>query len=45
MRKRRVLAWLLCAALLAGCQGGSEPEETAGTVNPFSLESFSQDLE
>ena len=42
MRKRRVLAWLLCAALLAGCQG--EPKETAPAVDPISQEALSQDL-
>lgn len=42
MRKQRVLAWLLCAALLAGCQGDSRPEETA--VAPISQEALSQDL-
>ncbi len=43
MRKRRALAWLLCAALLAGCQGGSGPEE-AGPVDPIPQEALSQDL-
>ena len=42
MRKRRALAWLLCAALLAGCQGG--PEETAAVAVPISQEALSQDL-
>lgn len=42
MRKRRVLAWLLCAALLAGCQG--KPKETAPAVDPISQEALSQDL-
>lgn len=42
MRKRHVLAWLLCAALLCGCQG--RPEETAAVVGPISQESLSQDL-
>nr|WP_325211434.1 hypothetical protein [uncultured Oscillibacter sp.] len=40
MRKRRALAWLLCAALLAGCQGGSGPK----AADPISQESLSQDL-
>ena len=42
MRKRHVLAWLLCAALLAGCQG--RPEEMATVVHPISQEALSQDL-
>lgn len=44
MRKRRVLAWLLCAALLAGCQADSEPEMAAAVVDPIPQEPLSQDL-
>lgn len=42
MRKKLVLAWLLCAALLCGCQG--KPEETASAVDPIPQEALSQDL-
>ena len=40
MRKRRVLAWLLCAALLAGCQADAGP----AAVDPIPQEALSQDL-
>lgn len=43
MKKRCVLAWLLCAALLAGCRADSGPEED-GWVEPISQEALSQDL-
>lgn len=42
MRKRRVFAWLLCAALLAGCRADAGPEE--GIVEPISQEALSQNL-
>ena len=42
MKKRRVLTWLLCAALLAGCRADARPEE--GVVEPISQEALSQDL-
>lgn len=42
MRKRWVLAGLLCAALLAGCRADAGPEE--GAVEPISQETLSQDL-
>lgn len=40
MRGRRVLAWLLCAALLAGCQADAE----SAAVDPIPQEALSQDL-
>lgn len=43
MKKRCVLAWLLCAALLAGCRADSGPEED-GWVEPISQEALSQNL-
>lgn len=45
MRKRHVLAWLLCAALLCGCQANAGQEKTAAAVvAPISQEALSQDL-
>lgn len=46
MRKKRVLIWLLCAALLAGCQADPGPEETEedGWLEPLSQDALSQDL-
>lgn len=42
MRGRRVLAWLLCAALLAGCRADAGPE--ADAVESISQEALSQEL-
>lgn len=45
MRKRRVLVWLLCAALLAGCQGETgEAEAARPLVEPIPQDALSQDL-
>ena len=44
MRNRRVLVWLLCAALLAGCQGQTGETEAARPLEPISQDALSQDL-